>query len=517
MVEVSRAQSDDCYATISFLAQDGTVTRGTVGWREGIENRVVFAVWGGPSFSAEEKSLAMAFSTARAGIIRAGFVPQAPDDGSLADIFAKPNAARPLQWSGTRLLGLLLAVVTIVFVLVTALKANAAVPEHGKRLPFPNAPYDYRYDGPNFDPRDGGKNSAARIRHEARERGEADAEIRALDPVIAILERGSGRVIASYRLEGGQFCDYEDDNCDFDGIFPIVISDMPDEPVLGVVRHVGAYGQKLSILRPLKNRGSPVFEAVADRALSFRLHQDRLDITIDHVSPGGASRLEQLKWPTDVANVPPSTAPSAISLPEPPALSASAAEFEAKLRLITSDRDIDGFMAILTDDVLVSFGGSGGKAEFAEQWRLDTEQGRAIFWETLERLLDHGGWLEAGGKDDDGADYPERLTYPWFFAAWPADAENAFIIEENAPLRAAADDAAPIIDRLNHPTVLQGRIEDGDEALGAGNHGWLEIVAPSGGFAFVRQEDVVPLLEPRILGMQTGEGWRIEAVVSGDG
>ena len=518
MAEPSRAQSDDCYATISFLAEDGLRSQGTVGWREGMENRVVFTVWDGPSFSAQGTSLAAAFLAARADIIRAGFTPQAPEDGSLAELFAEPPETSHAPLSSHRIPAIWLVVITTILALLASALLNAAVPEHGKRLPFPNAPYDYRYEGPDFDTRDSSRNSAARIRHEAKARGAEDPGGLALDPVIAILDRASSEVIARYRLDGGQFCDHEDDNCDLDGIFPIVLSSMTDEPVLGVVRHVGAHGQALSILRPLKDRRSPVFEAVADHALSFRLRSDRLEIAIDHVLPTGAARLERLRWPTDPGKVSPGPAPSAITLPTPPPVSTSAAEFVAKLRLIATERDIDEFMGLLNDDVMVSCGGSGGKAEFAGHWRLDTERGRSTLWATLERLLEHGGWNEAGGKDDDGVDFPERLALPWFFQAWPgdADAENAFIVEKTAPLRAAPELAAPIVARLAHPTVVHGRVEEGDEAPAWVDHGWLAVSAPESGLGFVRQEDVVPLLGTRILAVATPGGWKIEAMVSGD-
>lgn len=517
MAEPRQAQSDDCYAVISFLDRDGGEPRGTVGWREGLEIRVVFTVWDGPSFAAGGTSLAAAFASARTGITRAGFVPQAPQAGSLADLFADATTLRRTPMTRIRAL-LWLLVITIIVALVISAQAGAAVPEHGKRLPFPNAPYDYRYEGPNFDTRDGSRHAAARIRHEARQRNDSDWRKTALDPVIAILKRADGKVIARYRLEGGHFCDHEDDNCDFDGIFPIVVSAMADEPVLGVVRHVGAHGQRLSILRPLKDRQAPVFEAVADYALSFRLYPDRLDIAIDHALPAGIARTEQVQWPADGPGARQRPVPAASTLPSPPALSGSAAAFEARLRTITSQRNLEEFMALLTQDVLVSFGGNGGKAEFADYWRLDTQKGRARFWATLERLLDHGGWNEPGGKDDDGAAFPERLTFPWFFSAWKedGDAENVFIVKENALLRAAPAETAPAIARLNQAAVLHGRAEEVDEALDWVGHGWLEVVAPAGGHGFVRQEDVIPLLETRIVALGTQEGWRIEAMVSGD-
>lgn len=511
----SPAQSDDSYERISFLSHaTGEEVPGVMGWREGAENRVTFQVWDGPSFAAEGTGLAAAFARARVGIERAGFVPLAPADGSLDDLFSSgktetagsPPRSQPVLW--------LLVAAVLLALLIPAL-ARAEVPEWNKRIPFPNAPYDYRYEGPNYDSRDGGRNAAARMRHEAKMRGDADWLNIPLDPVIAILKHGSGKPVARYRLEGGQFCDYEDDNCELDGLFPLVLSTAPQEPVLVVVRHIGAHGQRISILRPLADKQVPVFEATADFALGLRLHRDGVDVTVDRALAGGEARQEHLYWPasaTGQAELPD------IILPQPPQPSPSAAAFDARLRAIAAARDLPGFMALLTDDVLVSFGGNGGKAEFTEHWRLDTEPGRHVFWATLDRLLTNGGWNEAGGKDDDGANDPQRLTWPWFFTAWPddADAENAFIADENTALRAAPDAAAPVLARLPRAAVLHGRMDEGGEMSVWLDPGWLEVVAPGDALGYVRQEDVTPLLDTRMLAFETGAGWRIEAFVAGD-
>lgn len=508
------AQSDDCYSRIFFRPlAGGSEAEGTVGWREGAENRVVFHVWDGPSFAATGTGLAAAFAAARAGILRAGFAPLAPSGGSLDDLFTEAESAappprfQPLLW---------LLVAALLLALLIPVLARAEVPEWNERVPFPNAPYDYRYEGPNYDSRDGSRNSAARMRHEAKERGETDWLNIPLDPLIAIVERESGKPVARYRLEGGQFCDYEEDNCELDGLFPLVLSTAPQEPVLAVVRHVGAHGQRISVLRPLRDKTEPVFEATADFALGLRLHRDGLEIIVDRAGSGGEASREILHWPD--APGPGPASPLDIVLPPAPPLSPAASAFDARLRTMARARDLRGFMAFLTDDVLVSFGGDGGKSEFSEYWRLDSGTGRETFWATLDRLLAQGAWNEAGGQDDDGDSFPQRITYPWFFAAWPddADAENAFIADEDAALRAAPDDGAPVLARLSRAAVLHGRMDEGGEMSGWLDPGWLEVVAPGDALGYVRQEDVTPLLDTRMLAVETGAGWRIEAFVAGD-
>lgn len=486
MAEPSRAQSDDCYSRISFMTRGGDEAEGTLGWREGAENRVVFQVWDGPSFAAEGDDLAAAFAASRAGIVRAGYIPQMPDDGNLDDIFACAAAQdtaslprfQPRLW---------LLVAAILLALLIPAIVRAEVPPIGKSEPFFTAPYKWRLDA-----------------------------TAGLSRILMIRKESQGQLVARYDLEDLFFCDGAEDNCALDGIFALDLPGMADEPVLVVIGHIGAHGQKLSIYRPLKNETKPVFEATADFALGLRVRRDGVDVTVDRALAGGEARQEQLYWPGPPKAAHP--APPDISLPQPPPPSPSAHAFDARLRTIAAARDLDAFMALLADDVLVSFGGNGGKAEFAEYWRLDTQPGRGLFWATLDRLLTQGGWNEAGGKDDDGADYPQRLTWPWFFVAWPshADAENVFIANEDAPLRAAPHDTAPVLARLSSGTVLHGRMDESDEWPEWVGHGWLEVVAPGDALGVVRQEDVTPLLEIRMIAAETDAGWTIEALVAGD-
>lgn len=496
MAEPSRAQSDDCYSRISIISRDGSEAEGTLGWREGAENRVVFQVWDGPSFAAMGDDLATAFTAARAGIMRAGFTPLAPADGSLddsiAELFAsaeEESAAAPPRFQP--ILWLLVAAILIAL-LIPAI-ARAEVPPIGKSQPFFTALYKWRLDA-----------------------------TAGLSYNLMIRKESQGQLVARYDLEDLSFCEGAEDNCELDGIFVLDLPGMADEPVLVVIGHIGAHGQKLLIYRPLKDKTKPVFEATADFALGLRVRRDGVDVTVDRALAGGEARQEQLYWPAPPTGTPTATKPAVlpgITLPSPPPLTSSADAFDKDLRGIVSARDLDGFMALLSDDVLVSFGGSGGKAEFAEQWRIGTEAGRALFWQTLERLLSHGGWNEAGSRnDDEEAGYPQRLTWPWFFAAWPddADAENVFIASNGAGLWAANDDVTPMLARLSAGTVLHGRIKEGDEWPQWVGHGTLEVVVAGGAFGVVRQEDVTPLLETRLVAVETKTGWRIEAMVAGD-
>ncbi len=91
-------------------------------------------------------------------------------------------------------------------------------------------------------------------------------------------------------------------------------------------------------------------------------------------------------------------------------LSASAARFDATLRRIAQDEDLEAFLALLDPDVTASFGGHSGPQGFREAW-IDPPAGSAsAFWADLRRMLGFGGTMAAGPG--------ENLVYPYYFDTW---------------------------------------------------------------------------------------------------
>lgn len=497
-------QSDDSYERIAFHApgdemDTGQPRAGVVGWREGEENRVVFQVWDGPSFAAVGQDLHDAFRKARAGIEARGFIPlvagarnQMPRephalfepatvaevtpiagaDDSEAEITA-PGLS-PMLWAMIALLLLALVVPTF---------ARAEIPSPGKLTQFPNAPYHWRAETPNLDPR------------------------------IVILDSHDGRIVAEYEIEDGSFCKSDDNNCDLDGIFPMVLASAPKEPVLAVVVHVGAVagelGQRISVFRPLRDKAGPVFEAVADYALILKVMPEGLIVEMEMLGADDQIVREHRMWIAgDQGHCAEFTAPS---IPDPPAPSREAADLENTLRRIARDRNLHDFVTLMSDDVLVSFGGEGGKQEFYSSLDLGHEiNGEALFWKTLDRLLATGGWNENRS--------PQSMTWPWFFPAWPDDDDgyDAFIAGPDVALRAGPDDTAPVLARLGFG-ALSFAAPDGDaETVDWHAFGWLPVAAPGHCLGYVRAGDATPLLGTRMVANETEDGWKIEAFVAGD-
>lgn len=494
------AQSDDTYDRIQFFplgqgCDDTKRVSGTVGWREGPENRVAFQVWDGPSFAAFGHNLHDAFCKARAGIEARGFVPlvtgagaQMPTDphalfdpADLTEVAPLANAEKgttdiPAPRFEPKLWAL---IALILLALLVPAFAHAEVPVPGTQARFPNAPFSWRYEGADRDSR------------------------------IIILDDKGGQPAALYDLDGGWFCKSDDDNCDLDGIFPIVLTSTPQEPVLGVVAHVGAHGQRISVFRPLRDKTRPVFEAVAEYALILKVMPDGLAVEMEMLGTGDQIVRDHRMWIAGDAGL--CTEVTEQRLPAPPAPSREAAELENTLRRIARDRNLYDFVALLSDDVLVSFGGEGGKQEFLSSLDLGHEiNGEAVFWKTLDRLLASGGWNE------DTA--PQIMTWPWFFAGWPQDDDgyDAFIAGPDVALRAGPHETAPVLATLGFGALRFAAPDDDAQVVDWNASGWLPVAAPGYCLGYVRAQDATPLLGTRLVARQTNGGWEIEAMVSGD-
>lgn len=407
--------------------------------------------------------------------------------------FDKPRF-EPMLW---------LLVALVLLAILWPVLSRAELPLAGRTVPFPNAPYLWRYDGPDFDPSSASEQSIVRLRALAKEAGDTDATF---DPTISILDGPSETVIARYVIAGGSFCDHEDDNCEMDGIFPVILAGTPQEPVLAAVTHVGDQGQKLSVFRTLRNPTAAVFEATADYAVRISPLPGGLFVETERADSAGNIHRDMQMW-VDGSDSACARAP-ATTLPDPPPPSAHAAALENDLRRIARNRDLAAFVDMLTDDVLVSFGGDGGRQEFLSS--LDHDGGEATFWDTLDQLLAQGGW--------NSTDDPKMMTWPWYFAAWPADDDgyDAYVGGPDLTLRAGPDERAPVLQTLDFGVLRFAAPEPDDDAIDWHSFGWLPVATPDFCLGYVQAYQVSPLLGTRMIARREGGDWKIEAFVAGD-
>lgn len=467
--------------------------------RQGFDNRVAYLVWNGPSASATGPCFDDAHDRARSAIISKGF---APVDGEETQA---PQCSPPAHMAAW-----LVALSCLASFLHPA-TARAELPVVGQNIPFPNAPYAFRYEGPDFDPRATSAESAVRRRHEANRRGVPNPA--QITPRITIVKHPGGEPIAHYEIPDGSFCNHEDDNCQMDGIFPIILASVSKEPVLAAVTHLAKGGQKLTIFQPQKDPARAIVEMEASKSLHLRPLPSGMAMELEHVLPNGKTSHEKRLWLTgDQAAC---TKAPAVALARPPELKGSARTFDTKLRRIARTRDLDALMNVMTEDVLVSFGGNGGKAELTAQWQLQTSNGQQRFWKEVDDLLSIGAGPQARANTSA---QPEAITYPWYFPAWPSahEAYDIYMVPAGTPLRAGPDPNAPRIATLPFTHARLAPPDGQSEAVDWMSADWLPVATPEHCLGYIRSQDAKPLLGTRLLARGESGTWKIEALVAGD-
>lgn len=223
--------------------------------------------------------------------------------------------------------------------------------------------------------------------------------------------------------------------------------------------------------------------------------------------------VPQPGWARSTERCPPGVEP--VTLASRPMTSTAAAHFDAELRKVVSARDLPHFLDLLSDDVTVSFGGESGKTAFTKQWRLDTSAGRDSLWRYLDQMLELGGWNVAGQLSADPA---ERLEYPWFFSAWPDEADplDAFVAATDTELRSSPSASAPVVAKVSRFAVLRRPSGEEGRTTGSTGRGWIAVSVPCGKHGYVLEESVLPVLGTRLIAAKRPDGWRIEAIVAGD-
>lgn len=119
-------------------------------------------------------------------------------------------------------------------------------------------------------------------------------------------------------------------------------------------------------------------------------------------------------------------------------------EFRDKLLRAVGRKDGAYLLGALAPDILNSFGGGGGKNEFARQWSLDSPHSK--IWKELGWILTHGGSFSADGS----------FCAPYVYSIWPHNYdpfEYAAVIAGAAPVRKTRSKASGVIARFRYEIV----------------------------------------------------------------
>lgn len=176
------------------------------------------------------------------------------------------------------------------------------------------------------------------------------------------------------------------------------------------------------------------------------------------------------------------------------------AAFRDALEQAIARRDRDQVVAILSDDVLVDFGGGAGRDDFVRAWALDRPHVSAL-WTELGTVLELGCAREQDGSFWAPSLYLQLADQKDPFAA-------AIAIRPGAALRAAPDPASPLVATLDWDVVaLQPWEGTGD---------WRPVALSDGRSGFVAGGDLRSPLDYRAGFARIDGEWRMIAFVAGD-
>lgn len=172
--------------------------------------------------------------------------------------------------------------------------------------------------------------------------------------------------------------------------------------------------------------------------------------------------------------------------------------FLAELKRVTAARDKDAFLALLSDDVTVDFGGGSGREDFTKSWSFDPRE-HGNLWDLLATMLKMGcaradetrtipSLIEQVGSDDNDL-FDSRLVLPG--ATLFAEPGNISTARPVAPW-----------------TVV--------EAVNTGGDLWTGVRLPDGRKGWISDDALYEPLGYRMVIEKRRGKWAITAFVAGD-
>lgn len=182
------------------------------------------------------------------------------------------------------------------------------------------------------------------------------------------------------------------------------------------------------------------------------------------------------------------------------------ARFRAELLGAVERRDTAFVLDALADDILTSFGGDGGVAEFRQMWFAGERPRGEGIWAVL------AGILRGGGRFSDDATF----LAPYTFADFP-DSLDAFVhgVVTGTGVRVRAEPGldGAILTHLSHAVVP---VADWQDTARADGLAWLRIALADGRRAWIAERYVRSPLDYRAVIVRRDGQWRIRSLVAGD-
>jgi len=162
-------------------------------------------------------------------------------------------------------------------------------------------------------------------------------------------------------------------------------------------------------------------------------------------------------------------------------------------------RDVQAFVALASDDVMLDYGGGAGRKELRE--RLTGKDGPEL-WRELDALLALGCAFSEG-----------QLIMPWFFAQDLGDADpysTMLVLGDSVPMRGGPHKGAPIKRRLNWQVVVIPADFQPEKQFQ-----YARLIGRNGA-GFVASDKLRSQIGFRLIAERRDGAWRLTAFIAGD-
>lgn len=215
-------------------------------------------------------------------------------------------------------------------------------------------------------------------------------------------------------------------------------------------------------------------------------------------------------------------APAAADLapPDPKRVSADALEprydaradatfdkFRNDLLAIIAKKDAAALLAIVADDIRISFGDSNGKEAFTAFWEPVNPD--SPIWPALDLVVKNGGVFET----------PTQFVAPYVYAIWPEDRdafEYVAVTTPSALLRVEPNGGSAVVTKLNYDIVQTLEPAALKSQHNCTETDWLKVKTKAGDEGYVLCSEVRSSVDYRAFFEKKGDAWMLTTLVSGD-
>jgi hypothetical protein len=169
-----------------------------------------------------------------------------------------------------------------------------------------------------------------------------------------------------------------------------------------------------------------------------------------------------------------------------------------------SEKDL---LPMLDSNIRLSFGGSGGLADFKKMWKPQDKN--SPLWPKLEWVVRHGGSFRGTGAN-------RMFWAPYVYSNWPENGPEPFeygaIVGSKVQVLETSKKSSKPIATLDHHFV---KVIDGGH-LKEKSPAFVKIQTPSGKTGYVRSSEIRSQLDYRAGFDKRSGKWKMTAFIAGD-